>query len=142
MELANIEKLLNKYFEGNTSVKEEEILKKYFSSKQIAPHLEEYQPLFNYFTISKREALSKPIQLKSHRRNWNWIGIAASLLLLFSVYTGYEYNQQQKAEKIYNETQMALSMLSANLNKGKAIAINELQEFELTKNKAFNNLNK
>ena len=44
---------------------------------------------------------------------------------------------QAKAEKIYNETQMAFNMLSANLNKGTE-AITQLQKFETNTNKIFN----
>ena len=42
----------------------------------------------------------------------------------------------KKSEKIYNETRLALGMLSDNLNKGNA-AIAQLQYFEDTKNKFF-----
>jgi len=136
MELANIEKLLEKYENGETTLAEENKLKIYFSSDNVAPHLIEYQALFNYFSTSKNERFTKTIQLNSQPRNWRWLTVAASLVLLISVYTGYQKHQQNKAEKVFNETQMALTMLSKNLNKG-TTAIGELQEFEITKNKIF-----
>jgi hypothetical protein len=136
MELNNIEKLLQKYLNAETTIAEEKVLKNYFASNKIAPHLEEYQALFGYFSISKTEKLTKPIQLKSKKSNWKWLSVAASIILLMSVYTGYQNNQQRKAEKIYNETRVALGMLSENLNKGNN-AIAQLQYFEDSKNKIF-----
>jgi hypothetical protein len=136
MELVKIEKLLEKYENAETTIAEEKVLKNYFSENDVAPHLEEYQALFSYFSASKNEKYTKTIQLKKQNWNWKWLSVAASVVLLVSVYTGYEKNQQEKAEKIYKETQFALSMLSANLNKGTA-AISELQEFETTTNKIF-----
>lgn len=140
MELVNIEKLLQKYLDAETTIAEENELKTYFLGDNVAPHLEEYQALFGYFAISKNEAYTKPIQLKSKKQNWKWLSIAASVVLLLSVYTGYENNQQRKAEKIYKETQVALNLLSANLNKGNE-AIAQLQHFETATNKIFKNPN-
>lgn len=136
MELINIEKLLQKYLDAETSIAEEKELKAYFLSDNVAPHLEEYQALFGYFSISKKEKLTKPIQLKTKKQSWKWLSVAASIVLLVSVYTGYQNNQQVKAEKIYNETRLALGLLSENLNKGNN-AIAQLQHFEDAKNKFY-----
>jgi anti-sigma-K factor RskA len=136
MELANIEKLLQKYLDAETTIAEENELKAYFTSNKVAPHLEEYKALFRYFSISKNEKLSKPIQLKTKKKHWKWISVAASIIVLISVYTGYQNNEQKKAEKIYNETRFALGMLSENLNKGNT-AIAQLQYFEDATSKVF-----
>jgi len=136
MELANIEKLLEKYLSAETTIAEEKELKNYFSKGNVAPHLEEYETLFGYFSTSKNERFTKTIQLKTKRVNWKWLSVAASIVLLVSVYTGYQKNQERKAEKVMADTQMALGMLSANLNKGTA-AVAHLQQFETTKNKVF-----
>jgi len=136
MGLANIEELLKKYLDAETTIAEEKELKTYFSSDNVAPHLQEYQEMFGYFSTSKNERFTKTIQLKSQKMNWKWLSVAASVVLLVSVYTGYQSNQQRKAERIYTETQMAFGMLAANLNKGNE-AILKLQHFEDTKNKIF-----
>lgn len=136
MELANIEKLLEKYLNAETTIAEEKTLKNYFSNGNVAPHLEEYQALFGYFSTSKQERFTKTIQLNSKKRNWKWLSVAASVILLVSVYNGYENIQQRKAEKVYAETIGALELLSANLNKGN-VAIAQLQHFEDTTNKIF-----
>ncbi len=137
MELANIEKLLEKYLNAETSIAEEKKLKNYFSNNTVPQHLQEYQALFGYFSTSKNEQFTKPIQLNSQKPNWKWLSVAASVVLLVSVYTGYQNNQQREAEKVYNETKMAFNMLAVNLNKGN-VAIAQLQHFENTKNKIFN----
>jgi hypothetical protein len=136
MELANIEKLLEKYLNAETTIAEEKELKNYFSKGNVAPHLEEYETLFGYFSTSKNERFTKTIQLKTKRVNWKWLSVAASIVLLVSVYTGYQKNQERKAEKVMADTQMALGMLSVNLNKGTA-AVAHLQQFETTKDKVF-----
>ena len=137
MELASIEKLLDKYLDAATSIAEENELRNYFSSDHVAPHLQEYQALFGYFTASKKERFTKPIRLKSQPMNWKWLSIAASVVLLVSVYTGFEnYQHKKEAEIVYAQTLEAFDMLSANLNKGNA-AIAQLQHFENTKNKVF-----
>ena len=136
MELVNIEKLLEKYLNAETTIAEEKELKNYFSQGNVAPHLEEYETLFGYFSTSKNERFTKTIQLKSRKLNWKWLSVAASIVLLVSVYTGYQKNQERKAEKVMADTQMALGMLSANLNKG-TVAVAHLQQFEATKNKVF-----
>ncbi len=136
MGLANIEELLKKYLDAETTIAEEKELKTYFSSDNVAPHLQEYQEMFGYFSTSKNERFTKTIQLKSQKMNWKWLSVAASVVLLVSVYTGYQNNQKREAERIYTETQMAFGMLAANLNKGNE-AILKLQHFEDTKNKIF-----
>jgi len=136
MELVNIEKLLEKYLNAETTIAEEKELKNYFLNGDVAPHLEEYSALFEYFSISKNEQYTKPIQLNSQKRNWKWLSVAASIVLLISVYTGYDNIQHRKAEKVYEQTMAHLQLLSKNLNKGNE-AIAQLQHFEDTTNKIF-----
>jgi len=136
MELVNIEELLGKYLNAETTVAEEKQLKNYFLNEKVAPHLEEYIALFDYFSISKNEKYTKTIQLNSQKRNWKWLSVAASVVLLVSVYTGYDNIQHRKAEKVYEQTMASLQLLSKNLNKGNE-AIAQLQHFENTTDKIF-----
>lgn len=45
----NIEELLNRYFEGETSATEEQELRRFFASGDVPTHLSAYRPLFAYF---------------------------------------------------------------------------------------------
>lgn len=45
----NIDKLLERYFEGETSVEEEAALRSFFTTGDVPGNLELYKPLFEYF---------------------------------------------------------------------------------------------
>ncbi|MEN8879106.1 MAG: hypothetical protein ABF311_02965, partial [Polaribacter sp.] len=125
MELANIEKLLEKYDNAETTLQEEAVLKNYFTGGNVAPHMQEYAYMFTYFTAAKEDTYTKTIKLepkKSKKKNYKWLSVAASVVLLFSVFIGQqeyqEYQQRKKAEKIYAQVNKGLTLLSNNLKKG------------------------
>ena len=45
----NIEEVLNRYFEGETSAAEERELRRFFAGADVPDHLSAYRPLFAYF---------------------------------------------------------------------------------------------
>jgi len=141
MELANIEKLLEKYLDATTTLQEEVILKNYFTGGFVAKHLQEYAYLFNYFATSREETFTKTISLepkKSKKRNLTWFSVAVSVALLVSLFFGkqqYNKNKQRKeAQRIYAQVSKGLGLLSKNLKKGEqALAV--LYTYENTINK-------
>jgi hypothetical protein len=142
MELANIEKLVEKYENAETTLQEEAILKNYFTKEDVAPHLQEYSYMFNYFATAKEDTYTKTIKLepkKSKKRNFKWLSVAASVMLLFSVFIGKnqyeEHQQRKKAEKIYADLTNGLKLLSTNLKKGEQ-AVTTLYTYENKVNKA------
>ena len=138
MALDKIEILLEKYFEANTTVAEEEQLRDYFSQDSVAPHLEQYAPMFTYFSKAKDERFTKQVPLKPRVSYHKWISIAAVAVMAFGIYFGNDYREQREAEFAYNETKKALSLLAQNLERGtKKVAY--LNEFEQTKQKIYNN---
>lgn len=140
MELNNVEKLLEKYFEGETSLNEEDALRQYFTTQKVPVHLEPYQDLFGYFTVKKSEALSKPIVLKKKPKiSYKWLSIAAVLVFVLGTYiynNHVDKTRQAQLMQDYQTTQQALDLISKNLNKG-VFAMAQLQEFENTKNIIF-----
>ncbi len=143
MELTKIENLIEKYFEGNTSIEEEKILHVYFAQIYVPAHLQEYQAMFRYFSENKREISSQPIQVKTKKKAWemSWLSIAAAIILLFTIYKvipndTISLKERVEAEQAFVETQKAFQLISQNLNKGnKAIAY--LKDYEVVKNKIF-----
>lgn len=136
MELANIEVLVEKYLNAETSLQEEATLRTYFLSDHVAPHLQEYQVLFGYFSKVKEETYTKTIQLDAEKTNWKWLSVAASVLLLVSVHFGNTYAEQKKVEKQYAQVSSILKMLSVNLKKGDQ-AVASLYTYENTVQKIF-----
>jgi len=138
MELDNIEKLLEKYFEANTTVAEEETLRTYFSKESVATHLEQYAPMFQYFSTAKEEQFTKQVPLKPRKNYYKWASVAAVAVLTFGIYFGNEIKKKKDAQFAYTETKRALSLLAENFSKGTE-KVAYLNEFEETKQKIYNN---
>ena len=137
MELDRIEKLLEKYLEASTSVAEEKELRTYFSRESVPTHLEQYAPIFQYFSLAKEERFTKQVPLKTRRDYFKWASVAAVAVLMFGMYFGNEYQKQKEAEFAYNETKKALSLLADNFSRGTE-KVAYLNEFENTKQKIYN----
>lgn len=142
MELDRIEKLLEKYLEATTSIAEEKELRTYFSKDGVPPHLEQYAPMFQYFSVAKDERFTKQVPMPSaigtRRLNFKWVSVAAVAVLMFGMYFGNQYQKQKEAEYAYNETKKALNLLASNFNRGTE-KVAYLNEFENTKQKIYNN---
>ena len=140
MELGNIEKLLGKYFEATTTVAEENELREYFRSGNVAPELEKYSPLFNYLSDAREERFTKQVPLKPRKLYKRWMSVAAVAVLALGIFFGpdsyQEYQEQKEAEFAYNETRRALSLLASNLERGTE-KVAYLNEFEQTKSKIY-----
>lgn len=139
MELVKVENLLEKYFEGETSLEQEAQLRKYFTTHKVPAHLEAYQDLFGYFDSKLNESYKKPLLPESKMKvPYKWLSIAASVAILFSVFV-FNYQSKPSEEQIaqsYKNTKEALQLISKNINKG-AFAMAQLQEFEKTKEIVF-----
>ncbi|QLG43916.1 hypothetical protein [Costertonia aggregata] len=142
MELDNIEKLLEKYFESTTTVAEEKTLRDYFSQENVATHLRQYAPMFNYFSKAKEETFTRQVPLRPRRSNfYKWGSVAAVAVLAIGIYFGKEYQdekqlEREKAEYAYNETKKALNLLAENFGRGTE-KVAYLKEFEETKQKIY-----
>lgn len=145
MELKKIETILEKYFQGETSISEENELKNYFSSADVAQHLEQYKPIFGYFSKAKEQEFKQTIPLQAKKRKVAWLSIAASVIVLLGISTFTYLHQPQEPndlgtydspEAAFEATQKALSMLSKNVNVG-IESVSYINEFQNSKELIF-----
>jgi hypothetical protein len=132
MKTYEIDTLIKKYLDAETSLKDESILRDYFNNNKVEPHLEPYKAMFTYFNVTDK--YEKPI-FKT-RRNFRWLNIAASIVLLIGMYFGYEAKQSYDIKTAYNQTESAFNLLANNLNKG-AESMTYIGEFNKATNKIF-----
>ena len=150
MALDRIEKLIDKYFEGETSIAEENELKTYFSSLDVAQHLQQYKPVFGYFSQAKAEEFKADIPLNTKKRNVAvWLSVAASFVIMLGVgtfmylntleetpSTATAYGTYDDPEKALAETEKALALVSEHLNTG-IESVSYINEYNNSKNKIF-----
>jgi hypothetical protein len=118
-------------------LQEETTLRNYFTGGNVAPYLQEYEYMFNYFASSKDETYTKTIELepkKSKKRNLKWLSVAASVVLLLSVFIGKHEYERYQAKKQFAQISKGLMLLSSNLKKGEK-ALASLHIYENTVNK-------
>ncbi|MCD0476123.1 hypothetical protein LPB87_17150 [Flavobacterium sp. EDS] len=151
MESDKIEIILEKYFQGESTIAEENELKKYFSSSDVAQHLEQYKPIFGYFSQVKEQRLTQEIPLQTKKRNVAWLSIAASAVLLLGIGSYFYLNNTNNTtpvvaksdlgtydspEEALAATQKALAMVSHNVNTG-IESVQYIKEYEQSKNLIF-----
>ena len=152
MELTKIESILEKYFQGETTIAEENQLKEYFSSPNVAQHLEQYKPMFGYFSLAKEQKSTYEIPLQTKKRNVAWLSIAASAVIMLGIGAYYFAGEQNTTtnkvasqtelgtydspEEALKATQKALALLSNNVNVG-IESVQYINEYEQSKNKIF-----
>ncbi|WP_299390483.1 hypothetical protein [uncultured Gelidibacter sp.] len=164
MALDNIDQLLEKYDNAETTLAEEAQLRAYFAQEDIPPHLESYKLLFQYVSNSQQEQFTKTVPLQSNRKKvGQWVAVAAVAVLMLGAY--FQVNQMNQKTTLddlsheellaYNQTIEVFSLVSSKLNKGTenleafklvstklnkgAENLNHLQEFNKTTNKLFRN---
>ncbi|MEM7187542.1 MAG: hypothetical protein AAF466_12875 [Bacteroidota bacterium] len=135
MELAKIEKMLESYFEGTTTLDQEKELGLFFKSDSVPAHLDMYRPLFMGFDKARQETTSQTITIgKSGRNKRFWsLSIAASLLIAVGV-VGYSLTQdgltseEREALAAFEKTKETMFLFSKSFNEGTE-KIAHLQEF-------------
>jgi len=146
MDYKNINHLLEKYWKGETSLQDEEILKQYFNNGNIAPQLEQYKSLFQYFKkeqdliISKNfdkqlldriEKESIVVPAKFHRLYWmssirSVAAIGIFLIGAVFIFQNLSHNKTdvwaqyeiEDEQEAIEATKAALALLSEKMKKG------------------------
>ncbi|WP_423818347.1 hypothetical protein V5739_11940 [Salinimicrobium sp. TIG7-5_MAKvit] len=147
MESQIIEKLLDRYFEAETTGEEEARLKNYFSSGEVAPHLQQYIPMFCYFDQAKTEKLERKVAYTPHKNRlepgrkkvYSWVAIATSIVIFLGVVIQQEnqvseFGTYEDPELAMQKTREALEMMSLYMNAGTE-DLSYIEEFNNTKDK-------
>ncbi|TXE10699.1 hypothetical protein ES711_01980 [Gelidibacter salicanalis] len=128
MALDNIEQLLEKYDNAETSLAEEAQIRAYFAKEEdVAPHLESYRLLFQYVSVTKEEQFTKELPLQPKRnKTYQWIAVAAVIAISIGAYFQMEQMHQKTTledlshEELlaYNQTIAVFSLVSSKMNQG------------------------
>ena len=97
--------------------------------------------MFTYFKTSKKDRFTKNIKNVTYfKRNKNWFSIAASIIIVISIYVGNhkfnEFQERKKAKKTLAHIAVVLKMMSSNLKKGNQ-SLRNLYIYEDSVNKIF-----
>ncbi len=127
MVLDNIEQLIEKYENGETTLQEEQQLKHYFTNETVAPNLEVYKSMFMYFSQTQNEQFTKDVPLQPEKTYtlYKWISVAAIAVLMFGIYMSGAFDRQMNPADLqgedliaYNQAIEAFGLLSSNFKKG------------------------
>lgn len=113
-----IEELLEKYWNAETSLAEEQELKSLLSQ---AEGYEEEKEMFSgiaELATEEPENLTIP-KGKGRKLNASWLNWAASIAILAGSFYGWRVFEQKQAEKeAYDQVMMAFALIQNNLSKG------------------------
>lgn len=141
MEVEEIEKLLAKFYDGDTDESQEEVLRDYFRTTEVPEHLLKDKDIFlSLYQTADRDVevpsgledkLSLLIDEKAEeeqrffrpnkaKRNWRWIGgIAATVLLLIGIGYGVDKLEDDVCpptpQDTFSDPEEAYRMLQATL---------------------------
>lgn len=139
----NIEYLLEAYFEGETSLAQEQKLREYFMGDAVAPHLERYIPMFTAFAKAGEERYTGEINLPKPKNFRPYLSIAAGVFVLVGLFLFFnnnnnnnivDYGTYKDPEVAALKTKQTLMMMGSFINQG-AAQVEKLDEFEKTKEK-------
>ncbi len=113
-----IEELLEKYWNAETTLAEEQELKNLLSQS------EGYEEEKEMFLGIAELATEEPVNLsfpkgKIRKLNASWLNWAASIAILAGSFYGWRVYEQKQAEKeAYDQVMMAFALIQTNLSKG------------------------
>ena len=87
-----IKELLNRYYEGESTDADEQRLREYFTSDEVAAELQPYRSIFAYL----QEQKSKIKNRKSKIVNWWYAAAAAVACLFFATFLVREFQPKPK----------------------------------------------
>ena len=158
MDYKRIEALLDKYWEAETTLEEEQELIRFFTEEEVPTHLSEAAQVFRYFALQKTPKINDPsfdervigaenVTAPPHKTKvirWDLkralniaaaVGgvVVASFIIRNQIVVDQASDTFDDPKVAFEETKKALELLSTKLNKGKEEAmkirtINDAQE--------------
>jgi hypothetical protein len=120
--------LLQRYFEGDTSLEEERLLRQLFLNNEVPDHLKKYRPLFAMLTdelqhtTSHEFAVPEPAHPWYEHTWWRNTAVAAAVVLLLGVGLFIDSHLQKVSDRevitAYKKSQEAVLQASAYLSAG------------------------
>ena len=153
MNTKEIEKLIGKFYEGETSLAEEQALREYFAGNEIPDHLQEHRRMFGFFEQERSEVIrneafdeqlfarleaseGKVVPMPARRTRIAYVAsIAAAAVLLIAVALTFFLRTEstpafsKSDEMAYANAREALMIVSSNLNRGVSTAM-YLKQFD------------
>jgi len=157
MDYSTIKKLLEKYWEGETSILEESQLRDYFNQDEVEASLKEYKPLFVYVKEEQLIKISDDFEaklkaqlvvedktpVKTRQLKFYLLRVAAAAIFIFGVFFLYQKNGSlnqendlvyedtyEDPEEAYAKAKEVLLLLSTKLNKGTGTAAASMKKAE------------
>lgn len=148
--------LLDRYFEGTSTLAEEAALRSYFQQENLPADMLAYRPLFQFFKVAGEQKVSKafserlasiennaPAKMVSIRKSaLRWLAIAAMIALGVAAWViasdnieappqtaaiDWSQYEPESEEEAIRITTAALQKTSSSLRRGMRIATDELQ---------------
>ena len=134
---SQIKSLLEKYWQGETSLAEEKQIKEYFKQH---PDLSAEGQYFRETASARKEVSAKAFEHPGRKRKLVWLSVAAAVLIAVMTLPfvfNHETTQDQFAvdnpTEAYEITRASLMMVSNGLNKGKTFSKKEMNKFNEAK---------
>ncbi|MBL7138102.1 MAG: hypothetical protein ISS17_04970 [Bacteroidales bacterium] len=150
MTTKEIEALLAKYYEGETSLREEHLLKEYFEGDEVPAHLLEHKPIFGFVSVEAKTTPSPEFETSLQDKLGNGrtvsmnppikrlvltLSLATSIILIAGLVTLFRlgifspsqpYGTITDPQLAYTETRKALYLVSSKFN----IGLDQMQQLE------------
>jgi len=145
----DIEKLIEKYFSGESTLEEEKQLQVFFQGEDVPDELKTYQDQFlmgavlgkintSYFSdddlfakLDKQESESKVVSISSGRTTWlTWTYrvAAAVALIMVGFWVGDKFSAHEEVEQVQQELVLLKSQLQSSSASGRLQAVSNVSE--------------
>lgn len=144
MKTVTVEKLLDKYFEGETTLEEERWIAAQLTKPNVPAHLQPYKKLFAYYANERKVTSHHTPKLpRAKKIHFKWAyAVAASIVLGFFSYTFWiakasEPEKYSDQEKIVI-AQLVLKQIELQMREGQFMAQKGVRKYKITNEKFIN----